>query len=238
MQRAIKIALLAAGLSTVPSASAILGANSPSMVRQRGPIGISFFAERGVPAGIVEDGGDKPDSLIELAQAMGAPWGLSNPGFPGRFAGPPGPPGPHPVPHAPGPFGFAPPAGPPPSPQAACEEDVDRLTGLAGYLKSKMQLQGDQQAAWQKVEQAAAPGAEKIRNLCARLPSRSMPPPGLLEYVDLAEMQMTARLELLRAVHGPLMALHETLSSDQRALLAGATQLFRPVPPPPPGPRP
>ena len=70
-----------------------------------------------------------------------------------------------------------------------------------------MQLQGDQKAAWQKVEQAATPGVEKVRELCGRLPSQPAPPPNLLDRIKLAEMQMTARVELLRAVHEPLQAL-------------------------------
>jgi hypothetical protein len=111
--------------------------------------------------------------------------------------------------------------------------------GLAGYLKSKMRLQNDQKVAWQKVEDAAAPDVEKIRNLCARLPSEPAPQPSLLEHIDFAEMQMAARLELLRAVHEPLQALYETLLSEQRALLAVVgPRLFRPMPPLPPEARP
>jgi hypothetical protein len=101
--------------------------------------------------------------------------------------------------------------------------------GLAGYLKSKMRLREDQKAAWQKVEQIAAPGVEKIRNLCERLPSQPTPQPGLLEHIDFAELQMAARLELLRAIHEPLHALYETLSSDQRALLIAGPRLFHPM---------
>lgn len=231
MQRTIKAALLVAGLSTVPSAAAILGAPLLPMAPKHRSIDMSFPGEGRIPAVIAEDGDHESDAPIVLAEAMGRPWDP----FSGGFAVPPGAP---PVPRPPGPFGFAPLAGPPSSPQVACEEDVDRLMGLAGYLKSKMRLQDDQQAAWQKVEQAAAPGAEKIRNLCARLPSRPTSQPSLLEHVELAEMQMTARLELLRAVHEPLKALYETLSSDQRALLASGPRLFHPMPPPLPEPRP
>jgi hypothetical protein len=46
-------------------------------------------------------------------------------------------------------------------------------------------------------------------------------------------MQMSARLELLRAVHEPLQALYERLSSDQRAPLTVGLRLLSPTPPPP-----
>jgi hypothetical protein len=59
-----------------------------------------------------------------------------------------------------------------------------------------------------------------------------------LERIDFAEMQMSTRLELLRAVHEPLQALYETLSSDQRALLTLGLRLLSPTPPPPQEPRP
>jgi hypothetical protein len=46
-------------------------------------------------------------------------------------------------------------------------------------------------------------------------------------------------LELFRAIHDPLHALHESLSVDQRALLAMPPRPFLPVfPPPHPAPAP
>jgi hypothetical protein len=231
MQRAIKVVLLAAGLATGPSAAAILSATSltSSTTPKSRSIDMSFAGGHGTAAAVAEASGDESYTPIELAQAMGRPWdppaGAPG-GIPLQFGPPPAPPA--------GPFGFDRPGGPPPSPRVACEEDVDRLMGLAGYLKSKLRLRDDQKAAWQKVEQVAAPGTEKIRNLCERLPSQPAPQPGLLEHIDFAEMQMAARLELLRAIHEPLHALYETLSSDQRALLMVGPRLFHPMPPPPP----
>jgi LTXXQ motif family protein len=231
MQLVIKIALLAAGLATVPSAAAILSSVpfASSRASKSQQINMSFQEPR-VIAVAGEDVSTKSDSPIELAQATDRPWAGLGAGTPGRFPGQFGPP---PVPRPPGPFGFAPPAGPPPSPRVACEEDVDRLMGFTGYLKSKMRLQGEQKSAWQKVEQAAAPGVEKIRDLCRHLPSQPAPPPNLLEHIDFTEMQMTARLELLRAVHEPFQALYETLSLDQRALLIIDPRLFHSMPLPP-----
>jgi hypothetical protein len=236
MQLAIKIAILAAGLATVPSAAAKLSSVpfTYSWVPRAEGINMSFQKPRVIAA--AEDVGNTFDAPIELLQAPDPPWdgpGVgAGAGFPLQFGPPPlpRPPGP---PGSSGPFGFGPSAGPPPAARVACEEDVDRLMGLTGYLKSKMRLQGDQKTAWQKVEQAAAPGVEKMRDLCGRLPSQPAPPPNLLEQIDFTEMQMTARLELLRAVHEPLQALYEALSSDQRALLVMGPRLFNPMPLPP-----
>jgi LTXXQ motif family protein len=234
MQRMIKVALLAAGLATGPSAAAILGTTSltSSTAPKSRSIDMPFVSGRGVAAAVAEADGAESGVPIELTEAMDRPWEpfIGDPGrVPAQFGPPPAP--------RPGLLGLAPPDGPPPQPRVACEEDVDRLMGLAGYLKSKMRLREDQKAAWQKIEQIAAPGVEKIRNLCERLPSQPMPQPGLLEHIDFAEMQMAARLELLRAIHEPLHALYETLSSDQRALLIAGPRLFHPMALSPPDPR-
>jgi hypothetical protein len=73
---------------------------------------------------------------------------------------------------------------------------------------------------WQRLELAATPPTEKLRELCSALPSQPTPPPNLLERIDLAEKRAAIRLERFRAIHGPLHALYESLSADQRALLA------------------
>ncbi len=235
MQLAIRIVLTAAGLATVPAAAAILGSVSftSSWVPKAKRIDMSFHDAR-VIAAAADDSRNNSDAPVQFAQAMdrllNCPGAGAPGGFPTQFGLPP-------VPHLPGPpdppgaFGFARPAGPPPSPRVGCEEDIDRLMGLTGYLKSKMQLQGDQKAAWQKVEQAATPGVEKVRELCGRLPSQPAPPPNLLDRIDFAEMQMTARVELLRAVHEPLQALYDTLLPDQRALLVIIPPALHPTPP-------
>jgi hypothetical protein len=231
MQPAIKVLLLATGLAIGPSATAILYATSTAPKPRS--IDMSFLGGRGIAAAAAEEGSHESDASINLAQAMGRPG--DSPGA-GAFGAIPVQFGPPPVPRPPGPFGFEPPAGQPPSPRVVCEEDIDRFMGLAGYLKSKMRLQEDQKAAWRNVEQAANPGAEKVRNLCARLPSPPAPPLSLLEHIDFTETQTAARLELLHAIHEPLQALYDTLSSDQRVLLAAGLFPLTPPPPPEPGP--
>jgi LTXXQ motif family protein len=244
MKSAIRIVLVAAGLATVPAAAAFLGSASfPSSrtspvrltpVPLADPFNMSFRdkSQARVVAVADDDGRNLTSALVELAQAFGPPWG--RPGadmeedFRPPFARPGGARRPG-LPGLPGPSGFAHPPGLPPPPRIACEEDIDRLMALTGYLKSKMRLQGDQKIAWQKVEQKAEPSIEKMRDLCGRLPSQPAEPPGLLERIDFAEKQMTARVELLRAIAEPLQALYESLTPDQRALLA----IARPMPPTP-----
>jgi hypothetical protein len=115
------------------------------------------------------------------------------------------------------------PISPLPSPRVACEEDINRRMQLVGYLKSKLRLQGAQKDAWQKLEQAGEPALQKIRELCGQLPIQTASPPNLPDMVDMAEKQaavIAVQLEFLRAIREPRRALYETLSADQRALLA------------------
>jgi hypothetical protein len=118
------------------------------------------------------------------------------------------------------------PPGPLPPNRAACEEDINRSAAMAGYIKSKLQLQGSQKDAWRKIEEAAEPAVEKLRQTCALLPVSMSLPPSLPEAIDLAAKQFAIRAAFLQAISGPVHALYETLSSDQRAALS---------PPPPPG---
>jgi hypothetical protein len=180
-------------------------------------------------------GNDYSGALVQLAQAARPPM----PPGPARMPleggvdaqGPRGPmePGGEPFRGPPptamrghGPFGPVPPN------RAACEEDINRHAAMTGYIKSKLQLQGSQKDAWRKIEEAAEPAVEKLRQACALLPVNAGPPPRLPDGLEIAGKQLAARAAFLLAVSGPAHALYETLSPDQRAAL---------VPPPPP-PRP
>jgi LTXXQ motif family protein len=242
MKLAIKVVLVAAGLATVPAAAAILG--SATFFSSRGStgpdtqrIGMPVHPARGLAA-VTEEGGRNvfdtlSDAMIEFAQAMGQPWDRPGAGAPGTLPVQFGPP----IADAPGlsgpfgRFGFGRPPGPLPS-RNACEERVNRLMAVTAYLKSKMHLQAEQKIAWQKIEQAAEPNLEKIRDLCGQLPSQPAPPPSVLELVDFGAKHMAACAELLHAVQAPLQALYETLTPDQRAILAIAPPAFPPAPPP------
>ncbi|AXK79999.1 hypothetical protein DW352_05370 [Pseudolabrys taiwanensis] len=122
------------------------------------------------------------------------------------------------------PFGPPPPMArhrpqPLPPTRAACEERMARHAAMVGYIKSKLQLQGAQKDAWRKIEDAADPAVAKLHQICALLPVQPGPPPALPDAIEFAGKQSAARAELLQAVSGPMRALYDTLSADQKAAL-------------------
>jgi hypothetical protein len=160
------------------------------------------------------------EGRTRLAQAAGP-----LPGGPDPFHSSPA--GPEPV--APGPFELPHPGMPPfmggafplhGAPRLSCEEAIDRHAAMAGYVKSRLRLNADQKVTWQKIEQAAEPAIDKMRDICAQLPSRMIGPPAVPEAIDFLEKELSARVELLRAVREPIRALYDGLSADQRAALA------------------
>lgn len=112
-----------------------------------------------------------------------------------------------------------------PPTRAACEERMAHHAAMVGYIRSKLQLQGAQKDAWRKIEDAAEPAVAKLHQTCALLPAQPSPPPALPDAIEFAAKEAAARAELLQAVTGPVRALYDTLSPDQRAAL---------MPPPPP----
>lgn len=133
-------------------------------------------------------------------------FGEPRPPFP-RFAGPRPP--------------FAPfmLAGPLPPDRNGCEERLNRASAIAGYVKSKLQLQGNQRDLWRKIEDAAAPEVDKMRAACALLPAEPGARPSLPRILEAAEQQLTAHAGFIHAIRPPLMALYATLSDEQRAAL-------------------
>lgn len=145
---------------------------------------------------------------------------------------PPGPAqdvmGPPPFP-VPGP-GY--PDGMPPKfpPRKICLEDISRHLATYAYIKSQLQLTDNQKAAAKAIDDAMESSAGKLRTLCQTLPTEVAGPPGIMETADLMEKQLAARLDLLRALKGPMQDLFGQLSPDQRAVLDSSP----PLPPFPP----
>jgi len=175
----------------------------------------------------------RPDygaTLTELAQAVRPPSfkasgavesGLREPrpqdpkgGFGGADMGPP-PFGPH---HPPQPM------------RAACLEEIDVNMALAGYVKSKLNLQAGQRDAWRKIEDAAEPHLDRWRKACALLPEKPGASLSLPELVAAAAERTATRAALLAAVSEPVKALYASLAPDQRETLVFA------MPPAPPMP--
>lgn len=159
---------------------------------------------------------DYAEGLVELAQ-------MSKPPLPG-YSGPPNPPFAAGGPFGAGRSGFEPPFGPPPirpiaADRHACTEAIDRAAGMAGYLKSKLNLEGVQKDAWQKIEQAAEPVVVKMRQICATLPDEPDGPPTFPAAIALADREFAVRAEFVHAILGPAKALYDLLSPEQRAIL-------------------
>lgn len=125
----------------------------------------------------------------------------------------------------PSPMMHGPRFGRPPVSREACQETINRRFAMAGYIKGKLQLQAAQKDAWRRIEDAAEPAVAKLREVCAQLPVKAGPPPSPPEAIDFAAKLVAARAAVLEAVRGPVRALYDTLSAEQKAAL---------VPPGPP----
>ena len=217
MKDAVRMLFVATSLTAIPVATAsvaLLGASAAYELP--GPLGpVSFRTKdqaRTRPV-IRSSEQDEDNVMIELAQAAGpppmVPPTMSEPGrSPMIFDGPMRP------------NGWI------ESLQAECQENVDRYTAIAGYLKSKFRPQGSQKQTWQKIEEAAEPALESMHELCAQLPDRMARPPAAPDMLDFVEQQLSARAAFLRAIREPVRAFYDSLSPEQRAVLQ---------PPPPVG---
>jgi hypothetical protein len=171
----------------------------------------------------------------QLAQAPDQPLWQPLPGGPEQlsfrlpFGFPPAPPAPLDPRAAALPFMGPPGPPPPPADRETCAEMLAHGAAMVAYLESKLRLQPSQKDAWQKVEQASAPAIQQLRALCDKRPAEARVPPALPDAIDLAEQEAAARLDLLRAVREPLLALYNSLTPEQRNALQ---------PPAPPAPRP
>lgn len=104
-------------------------------------------------------------------------------------------------------------------PRKMCLEDISRHLALYAYIKSQLQLTDNQKGAAKAVDDTIESSAGKLRALCQTLPTEVGEPPGILETADFMEKQLAARLDLLRALKGPMQDLFGQLSPDQRAVL-------------------
>ena len=123
-----------------------------------------------------------------------------------------------------------PPFGPPQAMRAACLEEIDVNMALAGYIKSKLNLQAAQRDAWRKIEDAAEPHLDRWRKACALLPEKPGASLNLPEMIAAAAERTATRATLLAAISEPVRALYTSLAPDQRETLVFA------MPPTPPMP--
>jgi hypothetical protein len=175
----------------------------------------NVFAGRALPGQSEAPGQNDMAQLVQFMPHLGMP-----PGPALGMMGPPPVPGP----------GF--PDGMPPKfpPRRICLEDISRHMAIYAYIKSQLQLTDDQKGAAKAVDDAIESSAGKLRALCQTLPTEVAAPPGIMERADFMEKELTARLDLLRALKGPMQDLFGQLSPDQRAVLDRPP----PLPPYPP----
>lgn len=170
---------------------------------------------------IAGQGDDYGTALVQLAQVTRPqpPEGAGRmPPDEGMRPMPAGPMSPDGEPFGPPPMARHRPGMMPPT-RAACEERMAHHAAMAGYIRSKLQLQGAQKDAWRKIEDAAEPAVAKLHQICSMLPVQPGPPPALPDAIEFGAKQASARAELLQAVTGPVRALYDALSPDQRAAL-------------------
>jgi hypothetical protein len=111
--------------------------------------------------------------------------------------------------------------------RGACEDDIKRRAAIADYLKSKLQLAEAQSEAWKKMEDAANPVRMGMYDACKFLPENLSDAPTLPSTLSALEKQLSVQTELVHSIAGPLRALYDTLSPDQRAILDRAPpQIF------------
>jgi hypothetical protein len=221
MRTAIKLVTIGTGLVTLATAALVLGSGNP-------PDALAAFRVRAANAANMssqsKDQARMEPALIQLAQAGPAhgphPFDANADMGPGM-----GPDGPPPRGLAglfgmswagrPWPFGD----GTPPSPRQICEEHINFGSARVAYLKAKLRLQGNQKDAWQKLEQAAEPAVERMREACGQLPAQMGGAGNLPERIDVMARQLAVRTEFLQAIREPLRAVYDTLTPDQRAVL-------------------
>jgi LTXXQ motif family protein len=165
--------------------------------------------------------GETLAQLVPIPQHPG--WPPSLPPDHGPFQPPPGAPPQMPTPLDPAdtarPMMRPPAMAALPASRAACEEQLSRAAGMAAYFKIKLHLQPNQRDLWAKLEQAAEPALQDLQATCDRLPNDPALILNVPDAIDAAERETTARLALLRAIQGPVRALYETLSPEQRQML-------------------
>jgi hypothetical protein len=220
MKTAIKLVTIGTGLATLAAAAPMLGSgafDAPAAFRVRAANAANVSSQG-------KDQARLEPALIQLAQA--GPAHGPHPFDAGAGMGPGmGPDGPPPRglaglfgmswPGRPWPFGD----GTPPSPRQICEEHINFGSAHVAYLKAKLRLQGNQKDAWQKLEQAAEPAVERMREACGQLPAQMGGAGNLPERIDVMARQLAVRTEFLQAIREPLRAVYDTLTPDQRAVL-------------------
>lgn len=105
------------------------------------------------------------------------------------------------------------------NPKAFCLDRVARRAGNRTYLKVKLDLKADQMTAWDAFAKASDAADVKDTARCNALPSEMKERPSYVDRLGMEEAYMKARVERIEAVKPSLVALYDTLSPEQKAVL-------------------
>jgi LTXXQ motif family protein len=105
------------------------------------------------------------------------------------------------------------------NPKAFCLDRVARRAGNRTYLKVKLDLKPEQMTAWDNFAKASDAADVKDTARCNALPTDMKERPNYVQQLTLEETYMKARVERIEAVKPSLVALYDTLSPEQKAVL-------------------
>src|SRR5262245_57510398 len=105
------------------------------------------------------------------------------------------------------------------NPKAFCLDRVARRAGNRTYLKVKLDLKPEQMTAWDNFAKASDDADVKDTARCNALPTDMKERPNYVQQLTLEETYMKARVERIEAVKPSLVALYDTLSPEQKAVL-------------------
>jgi hypothetical protein len=105
------------------------------------------------------------------------------------------------------------------NPKSFCLDRVARRAGNRTYLKIRLELKPEQMTAWDAFAKAADAADAKATARCNALPTEVKDKPTYVERLSMEETAMKARVERIEAVKPTLVALYDTLSPEQKAVL-------------------
>jgi hypothetical protein len=105
------------------------------------------------------------------------------------------------------------------NPKAFCLDQVARRAGNRTYLKIRLELKPEQTAAWDAFAKASDAADVKDTARCTALPTEMKDRPSYVDRLTMEEAYMKARVERIEAVKPSLVALYDTLSPEQKAVL-------------------
>lgn len=105
------------------------------------------------------------------------------------------------------------------NPKTFCLDRVARRAGNRTYLKIKLDLKPEQMTAWNNFAKASDDADVKDTARCNALPTEMKERPNYVQQLTMEETYMKARVERIEAVKPTLVALYDTLSPEQKAML-------------------